>query len=155
MPKLTMSFLSDREADARPQAARLVIFALLGVALGWLIVSHSLLAFLSTTAPETALSLRADEPASLLALADEEINGAGGSEAKTSGPPPLAPKRLQLLRGQVETALLLDPLSAQAYRLLGQIALKEGLPAKAETLMREAARHWLYEIPAVHWMMWK
>jgi len=155
MPKLTTPVVSDHEVKARLPAAPLVFFGLLGLALCGLIGSHSLLSFLSTAAPETALYLRADEPLALLALADREINGQGGSEAETSNPPAPSPERLRLLRGQVETALLLYPLSSQAYRLLGQIAQIEGSAAKAEKLMREAARHSLYEIPAVQYMMWK
>ena len=141
MPKLTMSSASNSSADARLKAPRLAIFAILGVALCWLVISHSVVASLSTTAPETALFLRANEPRSLLARADNEINSNGGEEAKTSKSPPPTPKRLQLLHEEVETALLLDPLSSRAYRLLGQIAEKEGSAAKAEKFMREATRH--------------
>ena len=130
MPKLTNFSASDRHADTRLNAPRLTIFAILGLALCWLVISFSLVAALSTTAPKTALFLRANEPRSLLALADEEINVSRGEDDKTSKPPRLTPKRLQLLREQVETALLLDPLSSRAYRLLGQIAEKQALEQK-------------------------
>ena len=155
MPKLTNFSASDRHADGRLNTARLAIFALLGLALGWLIVSHSVVAALSTTAPETALFLRANEPNALLALADNEINFKGGEADKTSKPPRPTPKRLQLLREQVETALLIDPLASRAYRLLGQIAEIEGSTARAEKFMLQATRHSLNENLAVHWMMWK
>src|SRR5208283_1526227 len=154
MPKLTISFASDHKPDARLKAARLTIFAMLAVGLGWLIVCRSLVAYLSTAAPETALFLRANEPQALLALAEKEIN-AQGDEGKTSKPQRLTPKQLQLLREEVETALLLNPLSSRAYRLLGQIAEKEGAAANAEKFMREAARHSLNESFAVYWMIEK
>ena len=153
MEKVTMSSGSDRRADVRLDAPRLAIFVILALALCWLIVSRSVVAFLATTAPETALLLRANAPEALLALAEKEINVKGG-ETKTSKPLQLTPKQLQMLREQVETALLLAPLSSRAYRLLGQIAEKEGSAAKAEKFMREAARHSLNESVAVYWMMW-
>lgn len=155
MPKPTIFSASDRSADARLNAPRLVVFALLGLGLCWLVISFSVASSLSTTAPETALFLSANEPNSLLARADNELNSNGGEEAKTSKAPRPTPKRLQLMREQVETALLLDPLPSLAYRLLGQIAEKEGSAAKAEKFMREAARHSLNENFAVHWMMLK
>ena len=135
--------------------SRLVIFSILGLALCWFIISHSVVAYLSKTAPKTALLLRGDEPTSLLALADNEINFGAGDQGETSGPSQQAQQRLKLLRGQVETALLIDPLPSRAYRLLGQIADNEGLAEKAETLMLAAARHSLSEAFAVNWMMWK
>ena len=45
MPKWTISSASDRKADARLNAPRLAIFAILALALCWLIVSRSLVDF--------------------------------------------------------------------------------------------------------------
>lgn len=154
-PELNRPSALNPNADAGHRRSRLVIFSILGLALCWFVISHSVVAYLSKTAPKTALLLRGDEPTSLLALADNEINFGAGGEGKKSGPSQQAQQRLKLLRGGVETALLIDPLPSRAYRLLGQIADNEGLDEKAETLMLAATRHSLSEAFAVNWMMWK
>ena len=155
MPELNRPFALDPKAIARFYHPRLAIFSILGLALCWLIVSHSIVAYLSTTAPKTALLLHRNEPTSLLALAENEINFSASDKAKSFGPSQMTPKRLKLLRDQVETALVVDPLSSRAYRLLGQIAESQGAIRNAEAFMRAATRHSLHEGFAVNWMMLK
>lgn len=133
-------------------ARRRAIFTLIALALWWLIIFHSVVACLSTTAPKTALFLHANEPKSLVALVDNEINF-NGEKDKTTGASQVTPKRLKLLREQVESALLIDPLPSRAYRLLGQIAEIEGSVVKAEKFMLAATRRSLSEALAVDWMM--
>ncbi|HMF05452.1 MAG TPA: hypothetical protein VKE72_00330 [Methylocella sp.] len=154
MPELTHP-APDRNAKAWLRAMRVGSFSVLGFALCWLIVSHSIVTYLAKRAPETALLLYANEPTSLLTLADNEINFRAGDTDKTLGPLRPTPKRLKQLREQVETALVIDPLPSRAYRLLGQIADMEGFAQNAEALMREAAHHSLDEVFAVDWMMRK
>ncbi|MGA8170633.1 MAG: hypothetical protein WB816_07360 [Methylocystis sp.] len=155
MPKLNRPSALNSNADSGHHVSRLVIFSIVGSALCWFVISHGVVAYLSKTAPQTALWLRGDEPTSLLLLAEDEINFGAGDKGKMVDPPQHTQQRLQLLRGQVETALLIDPLPSRAYRLLGQIANDEDLAQKAETLMLAATRHSLKESFAVNWMMWK
>ena len=155
MPELNRPFALNRNADAGHHVSRFMIFSILGLSLCWFVISHSVVAYLSKTAPKTALLLRGDEPTSLLAHADNEINFGAGDKGETSGPPRQTQQRLKQLREQIETALVIDPLPSRAYRLLGQIAENEGLAEKAETLMLAAARHSLSEDFAVDWIMRK
>ncbi|MBG0792618.1 hypothetical protein IYY11_04110 [Methylocystis sp. H62] len=156
MPKLKQPLALNTDADeARPHAIRTVIFSILGFALCWLIVSHTVVAYLATASPKIALLLRGSEPTSLLALAEIEINSKPSEKGKPSGQTQPTPKQLKLLRDQVETALVADPLSSRAYRLLGQISDEEGAARKAEAFMRAAARHSLHEGFAINWIMSK
>ena len=155
MPELHRPSAPRRGADAWRHASGLAALSLLGVALCWLIVSLSVAGWLPRTSPTSALLPRGNDPASLLALVDEEINFGAGDPSKTPGPSQPTARRLKQLRDLAETALVNEPLSSRAYRLLGQIADRQGAAEKAETLMRAAARADLHESAAVHWMMWK
>jgi len=130
---------------------RLTVFVIVGLALCWLVVSHSLVAYWSATAPQTALFLRSKEPKALVALADAELNDKGAQEDDKQ----LTPERLRRLREQVQAAVMTDPLPSRAYRLLGQIAELQGFANEAEKFMRAATRHSLNESFAVYWMMRK
>lgn len=134
---------------------RLTIFVIVGLALSWLTISHSVVAYLSRIAPERALLLRANDPASLLALADKATSSGVAEGAKSSESSQSGTKSWKALRERVETALAGDPLSAKAWRLLGQIAERENFAQRAETLMRLAARLSSHESFAVDWMMRK
>ena len=140
----------------RPNRLRIALIAVLGLLLFWLILSRSLVAYLAMAAPEQALFLRSNEPASLLILADRELNSTDKDKTKTAGQPGAASKRLEQLRKQVETALAADPLNARAYTLLGQLAEAEQAGPKTTRLMQLmqlATRHSLNETMAVEWMM--
>src|ERR1700730_18569916 len=71
----------------RPNRLRIALFAVLGLLLFWLILSRSLVAYLAMAAPEQALFLRSNEPASLLILADRELNSTDKDKTKTAGTP--------------------------------------------------------------------
>lgn len=148
---------ADRSAiAARPKWLRMALFAILLLILSWQILSRSLVAYLlATTQPEEALSLRSNNPAALVALADRELNFPDKDKTKTVGQAGTVLKRLGQLREQVETALAADPLDARAYRLLGQLAEAEQDVAKTSKLMQTAVRHSLNETVAVEWMMRK
>src|ERR1700730_14266717 len=139
----------------RPNRLRIALFAVLGLLLFWLVLSRSLVAYLAMAAPEQALFLRSNEPASLLILADRELNFMDKDKTKTAGQPGVASKRLDQLRKQVETALAADPLNARAYGLLGQLAEVDQAGPRTTRLMQAAARHSLNETIAVEWMMRK
>jgi hypothetical protein len=155
MPELHRPSAPRPGAEAWRHAPGLAALSLLGVALCWLIVSHSVAGWLSRTSPKSGLLLRGNDPASLLALVDREINFGAGDPSKTPGPSQPTAQRLKQLRDLAETALINEPLSSRSYRLLGQIADRQGFAEKAETLMRAAARADLHESASVHWMMWK
>lgn len=149
------SSASNLMANAGLSGPRLAIFVIVGLTLCWLVVSHSLVAYLSATAPQTTLFLRRNEPKALVALVNAELNNNEDQKDNVPARKQLAPKRLRLLRERVETALMADPLSSRAYRLLGQIAERQGFADEAEKFMRAATRHSLNESFAVYWMMRK
>jgi hypothetical protein len=140
---------------ARPSRLRMILFAVLGLVLLWLILSCSLVAYLATTAPEAALFLHSANPTALVTLADRELNSENKDKTKMAERSGAASKPLEQLRKQVETALAGDPLNARAYRLLGQLAEVEQAGPKTGRLMRAAVRHSLNETIAVEWMMRK
>jgi hypothetical protein len=53
---------------------RTVVFVALGVVLTWQVLAHSLVAYLAEASPETALSLRPDDPSTLINIADRKLN---------------------------------------------------------------------------------
>jgi len=53
---------------------RAAVLALLGMMLAWLVVSHSLVAFLAEERPETALSLRSDDATALVNISERKLN---------------------------------------------------------------------------------
>ena len=59
------------------------------------------------------------------------------------------------IRTWAESALFNDPLNARAFRILGQLSLRDSDDERTATLMRAAARRSLLESTAVYWMMRK
>ena len=53
---------------------RTAVFVALGVALTWQVLAHSLVAHLAEASPETALSLRSDDPTALINISDRKLN---------------------------------------------------------------------------------
>jgi hypothetical protein len=131
---------------------RVVIFTILGVALCWLVISHSVVASLSTVAPNLALKIRADHSQSLLRLVEDELHTIAEDDNMPNSPR-LSSSRIKALWENAQRALIGAPLSARAYRVLGQIAEIEGSAPKAERFMYAAVRRSLNERIAVDWMM--
>lgn len=139
----------------RARRSRIAMFLIVGLALCWLVFSHSYVAYLSTISPLAALKIREDDSQSILRLAAEELLPMGEDQGNAPASLKLPRTRIEELRAQVETALIVGPLSAPAYRLLGQIAEIEGSSKNAEKFMYAAARRSLNEKIAVDWMMRK
>lgn len=135
--------------------SRIAIFGALALALGWLVITHSYVAYLSTVSPLNALEIREDDSQSMLRLAADALAPANEDRGAGSGSPPLSRARIGELRKQVEAAFISSPLSAPACRLLGQIAEIDGSEKIAEKFMHAAARRSLSETIAVDWMMRK
>jgi hypothetical protein len=130
-----------------------LIFTILGLALCWLVISHSVVAYLSTVAPEMALKIRANHSQSLLRLVEDQLHTIVEDGAKTPISPRFTSSRIKTLRENAQRALIAAPLSARAYRVVGQIAEIEGTAPKAERFMYAAVRRSLNERIAVNWMM--
>lgn len=135
--------------------SRVAIFGALGLALCWLVISHSYVAYLSTVSPLVALEIREDDSQSMLRSAADALLPASEERGASSEASPLSRARIGELRKRVEAALVSRPLSAQACRLLGQIAEIDGSDKIAEKFMHAAARRSLNETIAVDWMMRK
>lgn len=57
------------------------------------------------------------------------------------------------IRALALAVLVKDPMSAHAYRILGQVASKEGDDVQAERFMKEAVKRSMRETIAVHWLL--
>jgi hypothetical protein len=57
------------------------------------------------------------------------------------------------IRALAEQALVNDPFKSRAFSLLGRLAVQASDEKRAETFMRSAVRHSLFETEAVNWMM--
>ncbi len=137
----------------KPVVVRALCFGAFGAALAWLILRHSLAVYLAVGAPQWALFLNPNQGGAVLELVDKELDPPAQPEGKPA--PPLSAKRLRTLREKTQSALLRDPLSARAYRLLGQIAEREGSPKLASAAMLAAARHSLHDGYTSYWLMVK
>jgi hypothetical protein len=138
---------------------RTAALVILDLVLFWLILSRSMAAYLAAVDPESALLLHPGDPLALIVLAEREINSQDDDESKKALLSGGVPERRSQLRRYIKTALLADPLNAQAYRLLGQLTETEepGLKTKELTarLMQAAVRHSLNETIAAEWLMRK
>jgi hypothetical protein len=139
--------------DFQRNLRRVVIFAILGLALCWLVISHSVVAFLSTAAPELALQIRSHNSQALLRLVEDQLHTIAEDGDKKQNSRRLSSSRIEALRENAQRALIAAPLSARAYRVLGQIAEIEGSATKAERFMYAAVRRSLNERIAVDWMI--
>lgn len=130
-----------------------------GIVLAWLVTTTSLVAYLATGAPEAALWLNPSDPQALLTLAERRFDPAKGlvpeqppatAGASSSASSPATHDRVRVW---VERALVGDPLNARALRMLGQLADAAGNEGRAASFMQAAARRWIHESAAVHWLM--
>jgi tetratricopeptide (TPR) repeat protein len=124
---------------------RAIGLAALGLALAWLVVSRTFVAYLARTAPEAALWLRPGDPEALLNLAERRVDAADGPAGSRDG--------TERARAWAETALGADPVSARALRVLGQLAHAAGDDERAAGYLRRAARHSIQESAAVSWLL--
>lgn len=149
----------DGDVTFSPQRfsrSRIAIFGFFGLMLCGLVISHSYVAYLSTISPGAALDIREGDSQSILRLAADELLPMSIEQGVAPGSSPRPTRaRIDELRAQIEAALIDIPLSALAYRLLGQIAEIDGSGRNAEPFMHAAARRSLHERIAVDWMMRK
>ncbi len=109
----------------------------LGAGLIWLVITHSVAAYLATSNPATALLLNPGQPVALTGLARQ-----AWGDGETS-------RALEL----AESALRADPTNADALSLLGEIADAAGDLRQAASFMAAAVHRTLHESVAVHRMM--
>jgi tetratricopeptide (TPR) repeat protein len=145
------------------------------VVLVWLVVTHSLAAYLAGPAPQAALWVNPLQPEALVKLADESISASANAarslaerQRQTSDKPTANLKGpsqeleivkqnstidLSKVREWLLTAVANDPLNAHALRILGQVSSISGDDRDASAYMDTAARLSLHQGIAVFWMM--
>ncbi len=124
------------------QFFRAIALIAAGLALAWLVITKSLVAFLGGTAPQAALWLDPHDPNALLARAESRLQSA-----------PAAGVPLEKTRGWAEAALARDPVSARGWRILGQLADAAGDEPRAMVFMQAVARRSIQESAALHWLL--
>ncbi len=146
------------------RALRLLAFGVLSAGLLWAIATHSLVAALVEIAPSRALSIRADDPAALMALADRalaqerERRSSGASSPLLSAPASdievaLRRERHDQIRGWAVTVLAQEPANARALAILGELAHQAGADDAARTFFTASARRSLREAVALGWLI--
>ncbi len=76
-----------------PWFAKAFSLSVVAVFLVWQVTTRSLVAYLSSVAPEAALRLRSNDPDSLINLADKALNPY--ADGRSGGVPPIAPRVLE------------------------------------------------------------
>lgn len=108
--------------------------------LGWSAIATTVAYGLAESDPESALSWQPGESTALVALADRELQSAvGGADISSS-------------EELAKAALKSNPLEAQALRLLGLAAERQGDQTRAETLMRLAGQRSLRSTGVDAWL---
>lgn len=137
------------------RALRLLVFGVLGVGLLWAIVTHSLVAALVEIDLRRALTIRADDPAALLAQIDRTMDR---SRRHKSSPAPDAQAPSGSLHedelgGQARTILAQEPGNARALALLGDLARRAGKDEEAKMLFDASARRSLRNPVVLGWLI--
>ena len=122
--------------------ARIFGLALLGLLLAWRIATVSLPAFFAAQSPAAALALAPGDPTALTALAQQELEQAIEAKADDA-------HRLDEIRALARSAIVAEPLDADAFRILGAVSP----PRVARDLMQAAARRSIHETDALLWLI--
>lgn len=166
--------MSDQK---KSRIARSVVFALLATGLIWALVTHSLVAALVRIDPSYALSVRSDDPAALLVLADRSIDasrriqastattvrfrfrspsgapapmtGAGKGDAPSAADDDMGRRNIEDVRRWASAILAQEPGHSRALAILGDLKRDAGEEEQAGTLLRASARRSLRE-PVPH-----
>lgn len=158
------------------------LIGIVAAALSWLVISHSVAAFVAGTAPQAAVWLNSRQPEALITLAERAMRaassrasagnstttpGTGGrnfddsfSAFETTGTNggvnrPSPPAYSAEIGGWALAALRGEPLNATALRILGQLAEASNDDTKAENLMRTAASVSLHDGTVLLWLLEK
>ena len=155
------SLWSDKTSIDRTRFLRLAFISVLGFLLAWQIISRSLVAYLAEADPDAALTIRGTDSQALLNSAESKLRALTetaedprSEETGTGVLPANSQTRAEALakiRQQARTALIHDPLSARALRILGQVAILAKDEKSTPGLMREAAKRSLRQSQAVLW----
>ena len=140
---------------SRPRVLRVFVFAVVAAFLVWQVASKNVGQYLADVNPDAAIHLHDSNPTALLKLAESRLNRdqlTQDAEPATTASIP-NPQAKAGIRGQLERALLSDPLNARALRILGQLALEASDEEQAKRFMQGAARRSLRESIAVYWLM--
>lgn len=135
----------------RPRPFRTIILVAAAIAVAWLVISRSFVAYLAGSTPEAALWLSPGNPQALVTLAERRLEPAGAAETPQGAP--AAPEAHEEARIWAETALAADPLNARALRILGRLAQAAGDRDRAMTYMQASARRSIQESAALLWLI--
>lgn len=149
---------------------RAAFIAIVALFLIWLVLTRSLAYALAETSPEAALWLNPNLPRALLAVANRKREQLIASHADSGATVALKPadegaptfatasqddsEERKALRAEIRAlakhAIAYAPLSARAYRLLGEVTDE---PEQVRVLMQEAVRRSRRESAAMFWLM--
>jgi len=143
----------------------------LALILIWAVFAKSYVAYLSDADPALAVRVTSADPAAFLNLAQLEMKrlaqapaspvpGQSAPAAKDGDTNIIAklsakPEEQAQLSAWAKAALRKDPLNAQAFRILGQVAASESNEKLTGSFMQAASRRSLRESAAIYWIMLK
>ncbi len=136
--------------------------SILTLALLWLVLTKSVVAYLAKTSPAIALAIEPGDALALSQLADTEMKqrqrvNSNKSDNETSNIEPAHSARTDAqVRSWAEESLRQEPLNARALRILGQLteyAKDDKKRQTSEQLMKTALRLSKRESIAVYWLI--
>ena len=157
----------------------IIVFALAGLGLLYLVVTTSLVAYLANSNPNLALRINPTDPVALLNVAERKfiaslqrardrqkdstpVTATPSENGTQPDPNPADPQQPELrfshqdaeeIRDLVARALLNDPINARGVRIMGLLADLTGDKERAELFMRAAARLSPRDTAAVGWLV--
>ncbi len=163
-------------ARRRAGKLRTITFVAIGLCLIYLILTHTLIAYLADASPDRALRISPRDPVALMNTTERLLSRPTPqpsaattdtslypttAEAKSRLPAEptigieaeLEPEQVIELRARAEQALAADPLSARAIRILGQLAELEKDSTRGAALITEAVRRSKHDSLAVFMMI--
>jgi hypothetical protein len=135
----------------RPRPFRTIGLVAAAIAVAWLVISRSFVAYLAGRTPDAALWLSPGNPQALVTLAERRLDRAGAAEAPQGAS--ATPEAQEEARAWAETALAADPLNARALRILGRLAQAAGDRDRAMTYMQASVRRSIQESAVVQWLV--
>ncbi|MCF6199917.1 MAG: hypothetical protein L3J67_11095 [Hyphomicrobiaceae bacterium] len=139
----------SKQHQTKPGKVALITLLVLGTVLAWLVMTRSFVAWLATSSPDTALSIRSNEALALMKRAKRKFEPGKTQQSKNKTQKIDADQ----VRASVKKAFLNEPLNSTGFRILGQLAEKSGDKKQTKKFMQAAIKMSKRESTAAFWLL--